>query len=141
MSEERHGEKWNIGDRIRYPHPNPDSRRTVEGTILDKTWGRESGTPIYHFTVKADGETETWVIGPNVIQPATGAPTPASVETAAAPDANAQPSDNLSHGSETAAPVEYPEPFPEKTGFGPLDADNQREWRKDKARWEKENRP
>lgn len=35
----------------------------------------------------------------------------------------------------------YPEPFPEKTGFPPLDSDNQKEWRKDKAKWEKANPP
>lgn len=140
MSEERLGEEWNTGDRIRYPHPNPSSPRTVEGTIVDKTWGRERGTAIYHFTVRADGETETWVIGPRVIQPATGAPIAASSETAPAPNADAQANDNLSQGSDTATPMEYPEPFPEKTGFGPLDADNQREWRKDKARWEKKNK-
>lgn len=140
MSEERLGEKWNVGDRIRYPHPNPSNRGTVEGTIVDKTWGRDKGTAIYNFTVRADGERDTWVIGPHVIQHATGEPTANASETSPATEVDTQPADSLHQSPETVAPMEYPEPFPEKTGFGPLDADNQREWRKDKARWEKENR-
>ena len=36
--------------------------------------------------------------------------------------------------------AEYPEPVPEETGFGPMDSDNRKEWRKDKAKWEA-NRP
>lgn len=35
----------------------------------------------------------------------------------------------------------YPEPFPKRTGFGPMDADEEKEWRKDKAKWEKANPP
>lgn len=30
----------------------------------------------------------------------------------------------------------FPEPFPTDTGFSPLDSDNRKEWRTDKARWE-----
>ena len=30
----------------------------------------------------------------------------------------------------------FPTPYPEDTGFGPLDYDNAKEWRKDKAKWE-----
>lgn len=40
---------------------------------------------------------------------------------------------------QAAGPVPFPEPFPEKTGFGPIDADNAKEWRKDKAKWEREH--
>jgi hypothetical protein len=57
MNEERWGEQWNVGDRVRYHHPDPSRNQTVEGTIVDKSWGREGGEPIYHFTVVADGET------------------------------------------------------------------------------------
>ena len=35
---------------------------------------------------------------------------------------------------------QHPEPFPKKTGFGPEDAEDQKQWRRDKAKWEKENR-
>ena len=30
----------------------------------------------------------------------------------------------------------FPIPFPESTGFSPLDNDNRKEWRKDKPKWE-----
>ena len=32
--------------------------------------------------------------------------------------------------------ADYPEPAPAATGFGPMDSDNRKEWRKDKAKWE-----
>jgi hypothetical protein len=35
----------------------------------------------------------------------------------------------------------FPDPPPEKTGFGPLDSDNYKEWLKDKRRWEAEHGP
>lgn len=35
---------------------------------------------------------------------------------------------------------EYPEPKPQRTGFGPMDSDDEKEWRKDKAKWERMNR-
>ena len=30
----------------------------------------------------------------------------------------------------------FPEPYPEDTGFSPLDSDNRKEWRNAKAKWE-----
>lgn len=142
MTEERWGEQWNVGDRIRYHHPDPSRHQTVEGTIVDKSWGRDGGEPIYHFTVVADGETSGWIVGPRNIQSATGEfPVEGARQRG---DANPHPdmpphADDEPNPSDTAAALKFPEPFPEKTGFGSLDAENQKEWRKDKARWEKEH--
>lgn len=33
----------------------------------------------------------------------------------------------------------YPHPFPVSSGFSPLDSDDRKEWRKDKAKWEAEH--
>ena len=35
----------------------------------------------------------------------------------------------------------FPEPRPEETGFGPLDADNFKEWNRARRRWEAEHGP
>ncbi|SOC53577.1 hypothetical protein SAMN05660748_4502 [Blastococcus aggregatus] len=35
----------------------------------------------------------------------------------------------------------FPEPYPQSTGFGPMDSDDAKEWRKAKAKWEKEHGP
>ncbi|SFT82581.1 hypothetical protein SAMN05660657_03318 [Geodermatophilus amargosae] len=35
----------------------------------------------------------------------------------------------------------FPEPRPERTGFGPMDTDDLRQWLKAKRRWEEEHGP
>lgn len=139
MNEERLGEQWNVGDRVRYQHPDPSRHQTVEGTIVNKSWGRDAGQPIYHFTVIADGETLGWVVGPRNIQHPTGESPVAVRERGSDTHPQMPPqADREPIAANTPEPLKFPEPFPEKSGFGPLDAENQKEWRKDKARWEKE---
>ncbi|MHA7241469.1 hypothetical protein [Arthrobacter sp. TMS1-12-1] len=74
MSEERWGEKWHVGDRIRYGHPRRD--QIVEGEIKKREWTRIKKKDAYNFTVLADGENETYVIGADRVQPVTDEPLP-----------------------------------------------------------------
>ena len=73
MSEERWGEKWHVGDRIRYGHPVRD--QLVEGEIKDRKWTRIN-KDAYNFIVLADGEDKTYVIGSDRVQPVTDEPLP-----------------------------------------------------------------
>jgi hypothetical protein len=34
------------------------------GTIIERSWGRDRGKPIYHFTVKMDDVDGHWVFDP-----------------------------------------------------------------------------
>lgn len=130
MEETRWGEEWNIGDRVRYGHPDPGRTDFVEGAIKDKSWGREKGKPIYLFLVRADGEETDWVIGPDRLQAITDEPLPVPPRRPQA--AKAMP--DAVTTDETGS--KYPVPPPEDSGFSPLDSDNWKEWRRDKRRWE-----
>ncbi|MFJ6003883.1 hypothetical protein [Arthrobacter sp. NPDC092385] len=74
MNEQRRGEQWHPGNRIRYVHPGRS--QLVEGEIKERSWGRDRGKPIYLFTVVADGEEDSYVIGPERVQPVTDEPLP-----------------------------------------------------------------
>ena len=74
MSEERWGEKWRIGDRIRYGHPARN--QIVEGEIKERSWTRINKKAAFQFRVLADGEDKTYVIGADRVQPVTDEPLP-----------------------------------------------------------------
>lgn len=128
MEEERWGEEWHIGDRIRYRHPALNY--LVEGVIKNRSWGRDKGKPIYHFTVLADGENESFVIGPAGVLPITSDPLPSPPSP--------KNEDAVDQASPQSADSGYPVPQPERTGFGPVDSDNMKEWNKDRRKWERD---
>ncbi|ASN20120.1 hypothetical protein [Arthrobacter sp. YN] len=143
MNEERWGEQWKIGQRIRYSHPDPDRNEIVDGVIKDRHWGRDKGEPIFHFSVLADNETDQWIVDPKHIQPdekdASSGDT-ADHDVDAGPQQIKLPPPELSPApkNQTSADGGFPEPRPEKSGFGPDDAEEEKQWRKRKAVWARE---
>jgi hypothetical protein len=62
--EERWGEEWKPGMRVRVFHARGTPPDWHVGTIVDRSWGRERGKPIYRFTVQLDGIDGTWIFNP-----------------------------------------------------------------------------
>jgi hypothetical protein len=68
MSEERRGEQWLAGMRVKVWNRYETPSRMRLGTIVDRSWGRDKGAPIYWFTVEMDGIEGGWVFGPSELQ-------------------------------------------------------------------------
>ncbi|MCA1218845.1 hypothetical protein [Streptomyces sp. 8L] len=50
--------------RVRVWNRYEERPQIREGTIRERSWGRDRGKPIYWFSVKLDGIEGTWVFGP-----------------------------------------------------------------------------
>ncbi|WP_157371508.1 hypothetical protein [Angustibacter sp. Root456] len=68
MPEERWGEKWQVGDRVTVWNHYEEPSRLRHGVIVNRSWGRERGKPIYWFTLQLEGVEGTWVFGPGALQ-------------------------------------------------------------------------
>jgi hypothetical protein len=67
-NEQRWGDKWKREDRVRVFDHYHEPGVVRDGTIKDKSWGRDRGKPIWWFTVEFDGfPGEGWVFGPGQI--------------------------------------------------------------------------
>lgn len=64
MDEERRGEQWREGMRVQVWNRYEKPGQIRVGKIIDRSWGRDKGAPIYWFTVKMDGVEDSWVFGP-----------------------------------------------------------------------------
>ncbi|WGX94516.1 hypothetical protein [Nocardioides sp. L-11A] len=64
MTEERRGEQWHTGMRVRVWNRYEEPGQWRIGTIVDRSWGRDRGAPIYRFTVEMDGVEGDWVFEP-----------------------------------------------------------------------------
>jgi hypothetical protein len=63
--EKRWGDEWRPGMRVRLWDKRKGEMR--DGVIKERSWGRERRKPIWWFTVRFDGDTESWVYGPGEI--------------------------------------------------------------------------
>lgn len=64
MTEDRRGEEWHAGMRVRVWNGYEQPGQWRNGTIVDRSWGRDRGEPIYRFTVEMEGVEGRWVFEP-----------------------------------------------------------------------------
>jgi hypothetical protein len=63
--EPRWGDEWKPGDRVRVFDHYHEPGAVRDGTIRDRSWGRDRGKPIWRFTVDLDDfPGEGWVFEP-----------------------------------------------------------------------------
>jgi hypothetical protein len=77
VTEERLGEDWKPGMRVQYW--SRLHKRTVEGVIAGRSWGRDRGTPTYYLEVDPDEGIEPEVLTWNQVTWPEGATHPATV--------------------------------------------------------------
>lgn len=136
MNEERRGGEWKINDRVVYTHRDPKRQDRVLGTIVDRSWGRDSKSlPIWRLRVIADGETESWPADPEHLQ---AAPEELIAEISQAGEVHSLVDEVEPAPDIPVDPHVFPESPPDQAEFGPMYASEMREYRKRKRRWDRE---
>ena len=69
MTEERRGEEWTAGTRVKVWNQHETPGQFREGVIISRSWGRDDRRkPIYWFIVRLDGSLDEYVFGPGQLQ-------------------------------------------------------------------------
>lgn len=68
MAEKRWGSEWRPGMRVIVfnKYETPGQKRC--GIIVDRSWGRDRGKPIWWFGVKMDNVDGLWAFGPGELR-------------------------------------------------------------------------
>ncbi|MEU9968019.1 hypothetical protein [Streptomyces malaysiensis] len=66
--EKRRGEEWRPGMRVAVCNTKERPARYREGRIVDRSWGREGGRPIYRFSVQLDNVEGQYIFNPEELR-------------------------------------------------------------------------